>query len=134
MTMPTTRRIRKMFLGLGILLLALIVLVAAMPLWLPWILRPVARPYGVHYSNYQRAGYSRFVLTDLRLTNETIRFQARQAEAFVPTVWLWLHSFGSRDGQKTFWRVADWQLEILDATKKPQPSPRLSAYRTLQKT
>src|SRR2546425_11571953 len=105
--MPTTKRIRKMFLGLGILLLALIVLLAALPLWLPWILRPMTRPYGLHYSNYQRAGYSRFVLTDLRLTNETIRFQVKQAEAFVPTVLLWLHYFGSRDGQKTFWRVAD---------------------------
>ncbi|MGH7972380.1 MAG: hypothetical protein ACREIC_27015, partial [Limisphaerales bacterium] len=68
----------------------------ALPLWWPWVLRPLARAQGAHYNGYQRLGYARFLLTGFSYTNATTEVRATRVEADVPTVWLWRLELGNR--------------------------------------
>src|SRR5215470_17914615 len=87
--MTLGKRQRKFLRGLVFTLAALFVLLAALPLWFPWISRPVAKIWGVRYSTYERHGYERFVLEQVTFTNQDGKFGAERIEAVVPTVWLW---------------------------------------------
>src|ERR1700742_1036470 len=80
-----------------VLLLALAV--AALPLWFPWVLRPIAKRFGATYAHYQRLGYNRFQISDFALTNGTTEVTASDVKAFVPTVWLWKHVSGEENGE-----------------------------------
>src|SRR2546428_378616 len=72
---------------IGLLLLVL----AATPLWFPWLLGPVGRHYGLHYSRLARVGYSRFAVESVVYTNAHLHFEAGRIEVFGPTVWGWKH-------------------------------------------
>ena len=41
---------------------ALLVLVS-LPIWFPWVLKPVLRHFHLSYSDYDRIGYTRFTLS-----------------------------------------------------------------------
>ena len=87
----------------------LVLLGVALPLWWPWVLRPLARAQGAHYIAYQRLGYARFLLTGFSYTNATTEVRAARVEADVPTVWLWRLGLGNRRSAQPFLRVDDWQ-------------------------
>src|SRR5438045_6184572 len=94
------RKLRsKIFLALGLVVLFLVLVIAALPLWFPWALRPIAKRYGATYTSYQRVGYQRFQLSNFTLTNGPTYVQAQAVTGFVPTVWLWRHWNGARDQQ-----------------------------------
>jgi translocation and assembly module TamB len=69
--------------------MVLLALLAAMPVWLPWMLRPLASSLGATYAGYERVGYSRLRLNDLKVSAGAGEFRAEQVEAYVPTGWLW---------------------------------------------
>jgi translocation and assembly module TamB len=101
------RKLRaKIFLVLVSVVLLLVLVVAALPLWFPWALRPIAKRYGASYVSYQRVGYQRFQLSAVTFTNTATRLQAQQVTGFVPTVWLWHHWTGARDQE--FLDVRSW--------------------------
>src|SRR5437660_368174 len=83
------KRQRKLLRGLAVMLAALLALWGAMPLWLPWVLGPVAKIWGARYSSYEREGYRRFAVEQVTFTNRSGRFRAERIEALVPSVWLW---------------------------------------------
>jgi translocation and assembly module TamB len=87
-----------LLLGLGI---------AALPLWFPWALRPVAKRFGATYAHYQRLGYQRFELSNFALTNGTTQVTAGDVKLFVPTAWLWKHLAGTRT--EKFLEVDSWK-------------------------
>src|SRR2546425_236827 len=87
--MPLGKRQRKLLLGVGIALGGVIVLWLSLPLWFPWLLRPLASKYGVQYRRYERLGYRQFALEGLTFTNQGSTFRAKRAEALIPSVWLW---------------------------------------------
>ncbi|MEO5803703.1 MAG: translocation/assembly module TamB domain-containing protein [Verrucomicrobiota bacterium] len=99
-------------LGLAISILA--ILIAAAPLWFPWILPSVFKKYGVRYSHYERDGYSRFILRNVIFAQPKIKFQAKRVEILFPTTLLW-RNFGD-DRRENYLRVSDWSLELLDST------------------
>src|SRR5262245_34355596 len=114
--MPFGKRQRRFLISLGIVAAAVIVLLLALPVWCPWLLRPLAKGQGVHYASYERAGYGRFTLHEVTFTNQTIHFHAEQIHALVPTVWLW-HCLGTEQAPKPFLTVKGWQLESFPGEK-----------------
>src|SRR5215204_6970841 len=91
----------SVLLGIGVLALALL------PVWLPWILRPIANHYGVFYASYRRVSYSRFALGELTFTNQNIRVRAERFESLVPTTWLFRLKW---DGGQRFIAGENWEL------------------------
>jgi translocation and assembly module TamB len=102
-------RKRRIFLVSVVLLPVLVI--AALPLWFPWALRPVAKRFGATYAHYQRLGYSQFQLTDVSVTNGPAHVEAGKVKAFVPTVWFWKHLIGARG--RTFAEVQSWKYETI---------------------
>ena len=87
----------------------------SLPLWLPWVLEPLARSAGARYARYERQGYRRFSLHDLTFTNQTVRLHAQQVEGLVPTVWLWRCL--TKNHAEPFLRVEGWQVQPLPASE-----------------
>src|SRR5438874_701722 len=105
-------RKRKIMLALGIALAALVLMLAGLPLWLPWVSRPILGRYNVHYATYKRAGYSRFELTDVVYASKNIRVTSAHVEALLPTAWLWQRTIHSREPAVCL-RAQNWKVEIV---------------------
>ncbi|HEY9510441.1 MAG TPA: hypothetical protein VIV82_11325, partial [Verrucomicrobiae bacterium] len=86
----------------------LLALIVAMPLWLPWLLRPIAKSAGLSYANYERDGYSRFRLTRVSLPTKGGTFTAGQINGFVPTAWLW--NLVNHETNRAFVEFHSWQF------------------------
>ena len=125
--MKIAARIKRIFQWTGVFLLCVIVLLVGMPLWFPWVLRPVGKHFGLRYSRYEREGYSRFALESVVYTNRGVRVEAGRVEGFVPTVWAWKHF--ANDTNSVYVSVADWQLTVSSSTNRPSKRPA-SVYRT----
>ncbi len=110
------RIILRAIVGLVLLLLALIV---AMPLWLPWLLRPIAKSAGLSYADYERDGYSRFQLTQVSLPTKGGTFTAGKIEGLVPTAWLW--NLMNHETNRVFLEIHSWQF---DSQKKLASKPK----------
>ena len=85
--MPLAKGYRRLFIVLGLVLAGFVGLWVSVPLWLPWVLRPMANQRGVYYSGYKREGYRHFALQGISVTNQSLRFRAERVEALVPSVW-----------------------------------------------
>src|ERR1041385_7647564 len=109
--MAVRKRRSKVFRFLLAVVLFLVLVIAALPLWFPWALRPVAKRYGATYARYQRLGYTQFQLTGVSVTNGPAHVEAGQVKAFVPTVWLWKHLTGA--SEQNFADVQSWKYETL---------------------
>ena len=96
---------------------AFIIAVLLLPLWFPWILRPLASGNQVQYSSYRRDGYARFVLENVTFTNQNIRVHARQVEALTPGTLLWRRIFHEESPRQNVLRVTDWNLTFLAGAK-----------------
>ncbi len=124
---------RRALAALGFLLAALLLVILAIPLWLPWLLKPVASREGVRFAEYERKGYSRFVLHDVAFTNANIHFHARQAALLNPAVWMWRCLTGPGEKPAPFLRADEWSLKILPQPSKPEPSGAPSIYTNIAK-
>src|SRR5882724_11294407 len=89
LSMPLGKRQRKLLLGLCLGLAIMVLLPLSLPLWFPWVLRPLAAKYGASYASYEREGYSRLALRQVTITNCNVRFRADSIKTLVPTIWLW---------------------------------------------
>src|SRR5436190_2006167 len=116
--MPLGKRQRKLLLGFGFILAAILLGLASLPVWLPWALALLAGKQGVHYLQYQRQGYARFALQGVTFTNRNFKFQAQRVEALVPTLWLWRSVVQPEAQPQAFLWVGGWQFESLPG---PQP-------------
>lgn len=100
-----TRWIRVLaggFLGLAILILAL-------PIWFPWALRPALAHFGLRFASYERIGYTRFALSDVRSGDPGARWQARRVQGLLPPAWLWRRSAGD---SRLFLEVSQWSADV----------------------
>jgi len=94
-----------------------IVALAALPIWFPWILPPVANHYGVSYRSYDRVGYERFALGGVTFTNRNAGARAERIELFIPTAWL----FRLQSKEGAFAAVENWELAV---RSQPKATPR----------
>jgi len=58
----------------------LVLLAISIPLWFPWVLRPVAKRFGATFGKYERLGYSQFAVTGVAYTNRNVRVEAGRLE------------------------------------------------------
>lgn len=119
--MAVRKRRSRVLWSLVSVVLLLVLVIAAVPLWFPWALPPIAKRFGASYANYRRVGYQRFQLSGFALTNSTIQFQAREATAFVPTVWLWKRLAGAK--AEPFLEVSSWKYVPVTAKSSTSNAP-----------
>src|SRR5947209_10087199 len=127
-------RKRKILLVCGIVFASMLLILLAVPTWFPWLLKPIAHRFGVSYERYERAGYGRFVLRQVKLTNAACRFQAGRVQGFVPTAWLWHHWLGPKEAATnamSYLRAENWKLEVLPQVHVKEGSP-ISVYTKAQ--
>jgi translocation and assembly module TamB len=128
--MMAVRKLRaKILLILLSVVLLLALIVAALPWWLPWALPSITKRYGATYDHYRRVGYERFELSGFALTNGSVRLEAGRVQAFVPTVWLWRHFNGARDGE--FLQVQSWKYSLAEKKSSGSNAP-VSVHDTFQ--
>jgi hypothetical protein len=128
--MPLGKRQRKVLLGFGIFLGIIILLIVSLPLWFPWVARPVASKQGAHYSRYERLSYNRFAVEGVGFTNEGVQFRARRVEGLTPSIWSWRIISPSAKEQHPFLNIEGWELDLLPSAKTNQAST--SVYTNIQ--
>jgi len=107
---PLGKRQRKLLLRSGLIIFILIVFWLALPVWFPWVLRPLAETQGAHYASYTRVGYSHFRLTGVTLTNRTVRVSADTVDGMVPSSWLWKLVQATNSASEPFVVINSWQF------------------------
>lgn len=131
--MPLGKRQRKVLLSLGFLLAGIFLLLVSLPLWFPWIMRPVASKQGASYTRYQRVGYRRFEVQGIGFTNEALRFRAQRVEGLVPTLWSWRILSHGEQQPDAFAQAEGWELELLPSAKTNEASTSTtSTYTNVQ--
>ena len=104
---------------------AMVILVAALPLWFPWVLKPALAHLGFNFIAYQRIGYTRFAVTDLNGSMNGAKFQAQRLECALPTAWLW-ESFVSGTNQPPVLVLAGGKFQISRSVTNTLPTAKES--------
>lgn len=121
--MSARRRTRQALVVLGGVLVFILIVASAAPLWLPWVLAPLVKRSGLVYQNYQRAGYTRFLLKDVEYRHSSGIIRANEVELPTPIAWLWgLGVVAPRSG-KDFATVRGWRLELNDGANDRPKQP-----------
>lgn len=107
---------RRILLIFGLLAAALAVAVATLPWWWGAALRSGAARADVTFGEYERVGYGRWAVRNVRWENEAGRFAAARVEAPHPLAWWWNKSAAS-GAQVTGWA---W---VAKAQNKPESEP-----------
>jgi translocation and assembly module TamB len=110
--------------GLGALIVLLVVIALMLPFWLPLALRPGLGRYGVQFGKYERLGYSRFVLHDLRTSSEKFDLSVTRAEGFLPYAWYSQAKKTGTNTPPTFLQVNGWKVVLKRAEKGKTSSTR----------
>ena len=113
------RRLRRLLVSL----LALSALVAAIPVWLPWLLPWAAARFQVQIGDYQRLGYDRIRFQEV--TWHSGGTTARVAKVDAPLFWGWLVSGwqGTSPADPYAVRIEGWQLSIQPPAQSRPPNP-----------
>jgi translocation and assembly module TamB len=122
--MPGTKsRWRRVLIPIGIAVILLGLVLLALPVWFPWLARPVARSIGVKFDNYRRMGFARFEMTGITGRFSNVEIAADRFEAFLPHSWLW---YRWRPGTQTteFALATDWLLRIVPTTGSDAAEPK----------
>lgn len=117
------RRVVKIF---ACLIAGLLVLAATLPLWLGGLLTLVKGPLGLQYGRYERVGYARFALRDVRYQRTDVVVTVGWIEAATPLLYGWRHLRG--EASPVF--VNDWRVEVKRGVKS-SPGPKLG-WQTLR--
>jgi hypothetical protein len=92
------RIVRGLLWGMAAIALA----TATLPVWFPWLLRPVLNHYGLGFGAYDRTSYSRFTLSDVEARWGGTRLTAKQFEGVLPTTWACKKLSGRTNGAPFF--------------------------------
>ena len=97
-----------------------VALVLTVPWWLGVAVKTAGPRWGLTVGNYQRAGYARFVATDVVYQRKNVRVTVALVEADTPMLWLWRRGIG-KVGSVT---VGRWKVDV---TAPPVPAPPAAA-------
>src|ERR1041385_9127156 len=92
------------------------VLFLALPVWFPWVLRPVLAHFGIGYDSYARLGYTRFALTNVRGQLGNTRFTGKRVAGFLPPEWFW-RRYARNPDEEPWLTVTGWALQFQRAEK-----------------
>src|SRR5438552_18755717 len=115
-------RTKRWFKAIGLGCLVIVVVALALPVWFPWILRPVLARFGVGFDAYERVGYARFALTDVRGQFGNARFNSKRVVCSLPPQWLWRRYSRGSDEQPLL-AVTAWNLQIQPGEMSQRTSP-----------
>src|ERR1051326_9556965 len=87
--------------------LTVVLVLLLLPVWFPWVLRPVLAHFGVRFGSYERVGYTGFALTDIRVGWPGARFSAGRAQGLLPPLWLW-RRYAGEPGEAPFLAISKW--------------------------
>jgi len=87
-----------------------VVMFAALPVWFPWVLRPLLNHYGIRFINYERTSYFRFKVDDVTAQWGNTRLAIKQFECVLPTAWAWQKL--SNGERSTTFTVREGQLFV----------------------
>ena len=82
-----------------------------LPVWFPWVLRPVLNHYGVRFGTYERMGYSRFAVDDVAAQWGNTRFTAKRLACVLPTTW-GFKKLSGRTNASPFFILGEGELSI----------------------
>ncbi len=123
------RKLLYIFAGLTLVFL---LAVLAIPLWLPWVVKPVGAKFGLEYGEYERIGYGRFALHDLSFEHEAVTVSGGRLEAYLPLSWIF-HALRMNDDAADFLVVEDWRVVIDPPEKVEVEEPEdVFAYRIFE--
>ncbi len=107
-----------------------------LPVWFPWVLKPVMHHYGLDFAHYDRLGWSRFALDGVAGSWENTSLDAKRIECVLPATWLWEKTVG-RTNEPPFLSLRNVKLvfapETARAANKTNPA-KGSLHRTLNET
>ncbi|MES1194872.1 MAG: hypothetical protein ABUL65_03185, partial [Opitutus sp.] len=110
------RRWLKVFFAVTALLGVLLV---ALPWWLGAVVRPAGRIWGVEIGGYERIGYARLRLNNVRYTRPGVQVSAVRVETDTPLLWTWRKL--ARTGSAT--AVDRWSVIVTPQPEKNSGSP-----------
>src|SRR6266704_2548931 len=113
-------RMKRLFKVLGVACLVVVVIALALPVWFPWVLRPGLTHFGVGFDSYDRIGYTRFALTNVRGQFGNARFDSKRIVSSLPPAWLW-RRYSRGSDQEHLLTVTAWHLQIQPG-ENPQPT------------
>ena len=102
-----------------------------MPVWFPWVLRPALRSQGVQFGNYERLGFTRLALHDVKFHQGKVQFTAREIETVTPPAWMWQHR-AKPDNTRPLLRVDGAGLSF--DTSQPSTNGDRSFHTAIEKT
>lgn len=118
----------RLFKILSVLVAVLLVMAATLPFWLGGLLVVIKKPLGLEFGRYERVGYSRFALRDVRYQSPSVVVTAGRIEAATPLLYGWRHL----RGEVAPLTVTDWRVEVQRGTKSlPDPDQGWVSLRRL---
>ncbi len=113
--MRMSRWLKILLLGLAVVGVALLTL----PWWLALPLRPILGHWGITFEHYEREGYARFRLRQLRYGNDHVPVEVTAGEVHAPTPLLWLvQKLGATPPQLT---AKNWRVQPAPGPRTPTP-------------
>lgn len=103
----------KVLLGLAA---AWAIVLVTLPWWLGAVLAPAGQRYGLAFARYERLGYARAALHDVRFARRGLVFTARRVEFDAPASWLLRRASASA-------AIDGWTLTLPPAPRDPHRPP-----------
>jgi hypothetical protein len=116
------RRVKRLLLGLMLLVGIVLLLAVTYAYWLPYAARPIAQRYGVTFGKYERLKDGRFQVTDLVRTNRAFDLRIARIEGFLPHVWR--SKLRETNSTTSFLEVNGWRVVLHDREKMDRSSSR----------
>src|SRR5437867_1476362 len=134
MTVLSSRK-KKGLRVFGLACLVILLVVLALPLWFPLVLRPLLARSGIRFDSYEPVGYTRFALTNVRRDAPNARFRCDRVAGFLPSQWLW-RRYSAGSPEEPFLTIAHWRVRIQPGLE-PRPTrastPTNSAFPIAEK-
>jgi translocation and assembly module TamB len=109
------------FIGIGLILIGL--LVASLPVWFPWVARPILKPLGFRFEAYRATSYTTFEVRGVHGVIDGVEIEAGRVESWLPTSWVWNRLLGG-DSTRLQTAVTDWEVRIrTPGEPRPEPKP-----------
>lgn len=109
---------RRFLIILGVCTAVVLLALALLPYWAGPAMKSIAGRYGVKIARYERLGYSRFAVHDVRVMKPNVEVQVSRAETETPLLWAFHHWFG----EPALVRAGDWRVEVKpSAVAAPAP-------------
>ncbi len=84
------------------------VAVLTLPWWLGAAVSTVGPRFGLSFGEYERMGYARFAVRDVKVERPGVTVSISEIESFTPVVWLWRKATG---GDVTA-KAGEWRTEV----------------------